>query len=300
LVLVALLVGLAVGMHLRIGNDYRWTWIKQTRFYWQLSWRAPALEPGTAIFSDGEIFPSVGIYSTAMGINLIYPPAVQDDQFPYWFSSLGREFIYSMKEFLQDVPITRGLRNFEFNGSTGQGIVIYYQPDQHSCLEVISPEDQLVGDLPPITAKAAVKSNLSRIIAQPPAGEYPPQEIFGPEPEHTWCYFYEKGALSWQQQDWSQVATLGDQAMQLGYAPQKPGSNTALEWVPVIEGYARVGRWQDAQELSLEAYDRNSDIQPRLCSLWGMLAEDASVGAAQSATRDSAVQTVQSALECVP
>src|SRR5699024_2062398 len=45
LVLLCLLVGMAVGFHLRVANDYRWSWARQTRFYWQLSWRAPYLQP---------------------------------------------------------------------------------------------------------------------------------------------------------------------------------------------------------------------------------------------------------------
>ena len=55
--LLAVLIGLAAGFHLRTANEYRWMWVYQTRFYWQLSWRAPAIQPETAIVAEDD-FPS--------------------------------------------------------------------------------------------------------------------------------------------------------------------------------------------------------------------------------------------------
>ena len=293
-ILISILVGLAIGMHLRIGNDYRWNWVKQTRFYWQLSWRAPALVPDTAIFSDGEIFKSVGIYSTSMAINLLYPLSEKEGQLPYWFSSVGREFLQTMEAYHAGVDFTRSLRFYTFKGNTRQGVVIYYEPDKHNCLSVLAPEDSLSSDLPAITVDAALNSNLNRILAQGQPAGYPPQEIFGPEPAHTWCYLYQKGALAWQQQDWAQVVALGDEAQQQGYSPLKPGSNTPLEWLPFIEGYARVERWQEAQALSVASYERDPRINARMCQLWDRLAAETIA----SPARDAALQAVRATAAC--
>jgi hypothetical protein len=292
--LISILVGLAIGMHLRVGNDYRWNWVKQTRFYWQLSWRAPGLVPDTAIFSDGEIFKSVGIYSTSLAINLLYPLSEKEGQLPYWFSSVGREFLQTMDAYHAGVGFTRELRFYTFKGSTRDGVVIYYEPDKHNCLSVLAPEDSLSLDLPAITVDAALNSNLSRILAQDQPAGYPPQEIFGPEPAHTWCYLYQKGALAWQQQDWAQVVALGDAAQQQGYGPLKPGSNTPLEWLPFIEGYARAERWQEAQALSAASYERDRRIDARLCQLWNQLAAETSA----SPERDAALQAVRATAAC--
>jgi hypothetical protein len=68
---VCILIGLAVHFHLFTAKTFQDSWEKQLRVYWQLTWRAPYIQPGTAIISDGEIFQYVGIYSTSMGISLL-------------------------------------------------------------------------------------------------------------------------------------------------------------------------------------------------------------------------------------
>ena len=58
-VVASILIGLGAGLQLRTENDFRWSWIKQQRVYWQLYWRAPAIEPNTIFFSDATLFPYV-------------------------------------------------------------------------------------------------------------------------------------------------------------------------------------------------------------------------------------------------
>ncbi len=67
--ILAILVGLSVGFHLRVANEYRWNWTAQQRFYWQLYWRAPQIRPGTPILSENALFPFVTKYSLASAIN---------------------------------------------------------------------------------------------------------------------------------------------------------------------------------------------------------------------------------------
>lgn len=295
IVMLSLLVGLAVSMHLRIANDYRWSWVKQTRFYHQLSWRAPALQPGTAIFSEGEIFKYVGLYSHSMGVNLLYPPQQPVQQLPYWFYSLGRDFAYSMPEFLKGTPLQPvNFRQYTFNGHSSEGIVIYYNPDEQDCLEVLTPADATDPGLPEITRRAVKNSNLSRILPGPQPQGYPPAEIFGPEPERGWCYFYQKADLARQLGSWEEVAALGDEARASGFHPKAPSSNTPVEWMPMIEGYARIGRWDDAEALSLAVFEKDQRIDARLCSLWDHLVETT----ASSEARDRLAEVVRKSAKC--
>ena len=46
----------------------------------------------------------------------------------------------------------------------------------------------------------------------------PPPMLFGPEPPHTWCYYFQKADLARQRGDWDEVARLGDEARELGFA----------------------------------------------------------------------------------
>ena len=293
--LLSLMVGMAVGLHLRIGNDYRWTWVKQTRFYWQMAWRMPALEADTAILSDGELFPSVGIYSTAMGINLMYPPTESESRLPYWFFSLGREFSYRMPELMAGMQLEGGVRNYLFEGNSHNSLVVYYQPEDADCLRILTPQDGEDPDLPAISKQTLPLVNLARILPDSSA-DGPSENIFGPEPEHGWCYLFQKADLARQQSDWQAVTELGDQARQAGYNLDNSQSNTPQEWIPFIEGYAHAGRWQEAGQISAAAFEKDPKMAPRLCGVWHALANAPSGGQEQQA----AVQSAQNSLSCLP
>jgi hypothetical protein len=293
LVLMCLLVGMAVGFHLRVANDYRWSWERQTRFYWQLSWRAPYLQPGTAIFSEGEIFRYVGLYSHAAAINLMYPHSGQPEQLDFWFYSLGRDFLYAVNEFKEGLPLAREFRHYRFDGHTTDGIFIYYNPE-NDCLKVLLPEDANVPEIPQITRDFLSTARTDRIQAGPVQPGYPPEEIFGPEPEHSWCYLFQKADLARQLGDWQQVAALGEEAREAGYDPKILASNTTVEWMPFIEGYARLERWDEAEELSLLAYEQEQGIDARLCDLWSAI--EASTSASEA--RAKVMQSVRSSARC--
>jgi len=51
-------------------------------------------------------------------------------------------------------------------------------------------------------------SDPSRIIITGKDMPVMPEDIFGKEPPHTWCYYYEKAELARQAGDWEQVAKL--------------------------------------------------------------------------------------------
>ncbi len=270
-ILLSLLIGLAAGAHLRVANEYRWSWVQQKRFYWNLAWRAPQIQPGTAITPEGEILNYVGIYSTAAGINLLYPPDGSSTKLPYWFYSLGREYEYIIEDFQKGMPLGTNFRNYSFQGNSKNILVVLYHPSDHDCMEVLTAKDANAPGVPEVSALAATNTNLSLIRDITTPG-YPPEDIFGPEPAHGWCYLYEKADLARQLENWEEVAQLGDQAGKDGYTPLTPDSDTAFEWLPFIEGYARMNRWQEAQEISLVAWQEDRQIDARMCSLWKDLA----------------------------
>ena len=47
-------------------------------------------------------------------------------------------------------------------------------------------------------------------------------EIYGPEPAHGWCYYFEQAELAAQDGDWVRVAALGDKAFSLNHYPNDP------------------------------------------------------------------------------
>ncbi len=265
-ILLAVLIGLAAGFHLRTANDYRWMWTYQTRFYWQLSWRAPDITPGTALISEEPLLPNQELFSSSAAINLLYPQPKNPDTLAYWMYTLKPKYSQGVPD---QIDYYTHLRIYTFTGGTPNSLLLQYDPSQASCLWVLSPDDDYNPDLSDLTRSALRFSNLERIGPEPRSPGYPPTDLFGPEPEHDWCYFFQKADLGRQLADWAQVAALGDEARRQGYEPNVPASNAAFEWLPFIEGYARSGRWSDAQEITQAIVTRDSKYGDMLCRVWG-------------------------------
>jgi hypothetical protein len=265
LITVCVLAGLATGFHIRVGNEYRWAWIDQQRFYWQLKWRAPQLEPGTAIFSDGGIFTYTGDYPVSFAISLLYAnqQSLSTTNPPYWFFELDAGFNYYPKYYLRGHEVHGKLRNIAFDGWSTESIIIDHNPDQGSCLWVVGEGDESVSTLPDLTRAALPMSDLSRIDRLPSEGEAQTPDLFGDEIAHTWCFYFQKAELARQFRDWEQILLLAEQVNQKQFEPQN-----RYEWRPFVDGYLHLGRYQDAQALTLRAYQAQSETADLFCNMW--------------------------------
>ncbi|HSF83756.1 MAG TPA: hypothetical protein VLA49_21165 [Anaerolineales bacterium] len=273
ILLIGLLVGVSVSFHLRSAAIFVRSWSQQNSLYWQLYWRAPYLEPGTALVSTDELVLYVGRDSTALALNLVYPQPKGSTDLAYWFIELPRHIgPKRIPNFVSGMPLERSFRNYTFHGSSLDGLAIFYEPAGGRCLWVLSPLDRYNPEIPGLTEEVLPVSNLSRIVATPATEQAPPEDIFGREPSHTWCYYYQKADLARQLGDWSNVATLIDEALAKGY---KPGS--AHEWEPAIEGYAHTGRWEEAINYSQHAFEKNQKYNAQLCYLWERMDSDLAI-----------------------
>jgi hypothetical protein len=264
IILVGALVGLAVTFHYRTAYAYINSWVKQNQFYWQLAWRAPNLKPGTALLSADELFLYVGRNPTAMSLNLSYPQPRGSPNLAYWFVELAHDIgPAGIPQLVSGTAISMNFRNYSFTGSSLDSLAIYYEPDEGRCLWVLSPEDEANPEIPALTEEVLPISNLSWIEATPLQDGYPPAELFGKEPTHTWCYYFQKAELARQLGDWQEVVRLADEAQSLGYTPKNPH-----ERLPLIEAFAHAGRWQEAVRQTNRAFDKDTKYARRLCLLW--------------------------------
>ena len=110
-------------------------------------------------------------------------------------------------------------------------------------------------------------SDVSRIIPDPEPAS-PDTDIFGPEPAHTWCYFFQKADLARQMKDWNKVIDLYRQAEQLGFTPKY-----GAEYIPFIEAFAQTGDWQSAYDLTITAKELSQQQKRMLCANWYRFAE---------------------------
>lgn len=264
LLLISTLVGLAVGYHLRNATEYYRSTLKQNQFYWQLYWRAPEIQPNTAILSADELFSFVGRASTAMALNLLYPQPEGQESLGYWFLELAHDIgPKQVPRLARGKPLNPTFRNFTFQGNSLDSLVIYYKSGTGRCLWVLSQDDADNSSLPELTTQALAASNLNRIIPEQGTTSYPPTEIFGQEPPHDWCYYFQKADLMRQLGNWEAVASLGDEADQKGYQPAD-----ANEWIPFIQGFAQTNQWEKAFIKSRAAMQLNETIASRLCRIW--------------------------------
>ena len=272
--ILAILVGLSSGVLFRVGNDYRWDWTEQTRFYWQLYWRAPAVKPGTAFLSEGGIFQYVTEYSLATAIDNLYPVPDGTTDVPYWAYELDNlhDSGIDATALLNGVNLNATARTLSFQASSLNSIVVSFQLNKPHCLWVVTAADANYPYLRPYTAETLNLTNLDRIMAEPTRQDYPDPGIFGAEPQHTWCYYFEKADLARQFGDWKTVSDLGDQATDLEYGP-----GDSYEWIPFIEGYIHEQEWDKAIYLTQATFNNDHLYQPALCAAWSRSLNDADV-----------------------
>lgn len=269
----SMLIAIGLAAQLHIANDYRWTWTDQTRFFWELSWRAPGLKSPTALYMEEEPYPNQGLFSTSAALNLMYPQQSQNGNLSYWMFALRPRYNNGAPADLNAISMNTTFRTLHFEGSTPDTLLLYKNPSISNCLWVLSARDadhpylsDLVKDFLPV-------SNLEQISTQTQPG-YPPADILGAEPARTtWCYYFEKADLARQQEDWPAAAALANQALEQGYTPDTIGSNSPHEWMPLIEGLARTGSLQTAANLTRQSYALDARYRAMLCKLWDTIPE---------------------------
>src|SRR6266496_4173206 len=116
------LLAFSVAAQIWTVNVYRNDWRTQLDYYWQLYWRAPALQSGTAIFSFEQPSAFVTHYSDAgFALNLLYHYQSKDGSLPYWFFSRQYKFQYVPND-----SANYTLRGLTFSGNTSNGIAILH------------------------------------------------------------------------------------------------------------------------------------------------------------------------------
>lgn len=261
---VALIVALGIGQQFYTANDFRRDWTRQQEIFWQMAWRMPGLEAGTVILTH-ELPLN---YETDMGLtaplNWIYAPDYAGGELPYALLYTRTRLEGATLPALEpDQPISFAYRTVDFIGSTSQAVTIIVEPN--ACLRVLDPV-YAGGDTyerQPRFLRGAIPLSDPDLILVDAGPPEMPVALFGKEPSHDWCYYYEKAELARQVGDWQTVAALGDEARAQGFFP-----GDALEWLPFIEGYVIRGDYQMARELSILAYQDDSRPRKGLCHMW--------------------------------
>lgn len=263
IVLLSLVISMAVGANLLNANTYRREWNTQKDFFWQLTWRAPAIQSDTLLLTNGMPLNYYSDNSLTAPLNWIYAPDNHSLNLPYYFAFLrvrmGRS-IPSFDQFKNNLPIEQAFRNATFKGNTSQVISFYYSPP--GCLRILDPAHDYETIFQPANLEPAIPySRVDRIVVDAKPAT-PPEDIFGREPVHTWCYYFEQAELYRQSGDYQKVVELGDQASQKGYRTSEPSENLVF-----IEAYAGTGNWEQAVQLTKKTFSQEKKLQSSLCKI---------------------------------
>jgi len=238
------------------------------KFWWQVAWRAPGIKPGTTLIAS---YSAIGIqedYFVWGPANLIYYPEKQNGvpiEIRLPAAVLTNDVIVQiLSQKGEESPLRRGnllTRNFE-------NILVLSQADTNSCVRII---DGHMTELSVLDQErimlVAPSSKLENVLVQ---GDSPiPQRIvFGDEPVHDWCYYYQKASLARQREVWETVAALGDEAQKLGLHP-----NDQIEWMPFLQAYVILNDLKEVKGLSTRI-NTEPFYQYQACQNLNVLTED--------------------------
>ena len=264
LFMLSLLIGLSTAYQFTVSNTFRRDTANLQDIFWQMAWRMPALEKDTVLLTYELPLNYVSDLQLTAPLNWIYASTITDRELPYLLLYIKSRFNSTTLPSLQPgEPIHLQYRTVEFNGSTTDSVVIYKDAD--GCLRVL---DSLYANAETVPGanyfllNAVPLSNPGLIQAQalqPVLDE----TLFGAEPAHGWCYFFEKAELARQQLDWEGIVKLYDQAEQGKFSASAPVEN-----LPFIEAFAVTGDEDTAIKLTERTIKEQKTLCPALVTLW--------------------------------
>jgi len=288
IVIIAILVGLAIGYHARYTNSFRWAWNKELNLYHQLKLRVPDLQPNSAFIADQEILYYMGDYPTAYALNTIYgePLNEPEGEIDHWFFAITSNFGKDMDGFLAGTDISAQHRTLNFAGRSDQSLIISFEPDSGQCLYVIRPQDATFRRLPALLRDASHLSDLSRIITTADSSSAFLDAIDA-EFTDNWCAYFQKADLARQKEDYDEVIKLWNDAQEKGFSP-----GAYFEYMPFIDAYTKLGRWKDAEELTFAAVHKFPTLRLPVCDYWHSLPVTSDMS--------STLESIESELNCFP
>jgi hypothetical protein len=246
-IVALILIGMSVVTHYFSADYYRDYWSYNRELWWQLSWRAPMLKENTLVFVSMP-FGFAEDYEVYGPANMVYYPGegikVSAEVLNASTAVLIQQGLTDAGNYNREVYVPKDYSK----------ALIAAFPTTGSCLHVL---DGRQVELPGYSGEGLLTdvAHYSQIgqIDTAHSSATIPRQVFGREPEHGWCYYYQRISLARQMGDWQEVAQLADEAQAMDLRP-----NDYSEWVPALEAYASLGEAKKAkQAAAIIKSDRN-------------------------------------------
>lgn len=264
-IFLAVLLAGAVSYQFQTAQKYALTWDYERDYYWQLKWRAPSLKPGVFILAPETPFSYNAKYQIAYAINVLYAPGNSQTNTRYWWIyGPGEVRDLDTLEYIDDLKIDITMRNLTFQSDKKHALPVIYRPSR-GCLLVVSQPYRYQPEMNFDETQLFDYAN-DGLVGE--SGSEVPQDVFGREPEHGWCYYFQKADLARELKQWDKVAALWDSVVAQGLTP-----SYAAEYAPFIESSLRTGNWEQAVQMTQIA-NETKDMAPLLCSNWSRVLQD--------------------------
>ena len=248
LIFLSSLFALAIFTQYANGVNYNNVWEMQRNLWWQLSWRAPDIKDNTTlIVFTPQFYQFRESYEIWAPVNMIYHP--EPGPLKIAAEVPNMETIPLM---LFQKTVGRQMRRVEYTVDFKQMLVLS-MPDSDTCMHVIDGSTSELSDFEDPAVRSLQPFSRISLIATEGENHIPSVGIFGQEPKHDWCYYFQKASLARQRKDWQEITNLGEEVLRLGFQPKD-----LSEWMPFYEGFAMGHRVDLANEVG--ALIRNDQI----------------------------------------
>jgi hypothetical protein len=264
---LSILVAAAVAFQVNNSIRYKKLTTHQEQLIWQLVWRAPDITPGTTFIAhDLPNREYLSGHALATEIDWIYSKdeTKENRSVSYLFIFLNSPLQDAVEAFSPDQAVANNFRTYQFNGSTNQIIAI--SDNNPGCLRVLDAKltpINTVKDTYPKSMLDAVNISNLQVILDTGTQMTPPSHLFGDEPAHTWCFYFEKAELARQQTDYAKSYALIKEANKLNYYP-----GDLSEWYPFIDSALHLGHFDEAAELSSRIILDSYLVHNGVCNTW--------------------------------
>lgn len=215
-------------------------------FWQQVAWRAPSLAAGTTL---AVFYPNLDY---AEDTDVVWGPAA----YMYYLepqSQLPVEVPVSALPMdgtsFANIQLGRDSETSLYRAHTMtlnyDRVLVASQPGEDACVHVVdsrwpmlsASDPPVLGLLAPFVRIDGVDTTAAPVV--------PPASVFGPEPRHAWCYYFEKASLAAQKGAWQDVAGLQADLARLGLHP-----NDQVEWMPFLQAQAFLGNLKEVRDLA--------------------------------------------------
>lgn len=263
IIVLSLLAGLFAGVQVHGVDLYQQEWGQEKELFWNIAWRMPNIQPGTILMMNNPGYLLSGENSVTAALNWNYvrePHPTHSDYFIYFNE---HRFLADFPDFPADQWVNSNHTIGPVRLNPSQLIVLSNRPP--ACPRVLDPEIDIYD--PTITdfTHEYIKYSNPLLIqsTNPWQTAWLDPLIFGEEPEHAWCYYFQKADLTHQLDDWSAFADIAA-------AVEDPTEHfiSPAELMPFIEGYAHLEEWDRSMELTAEILRISPAYNRMTCALW--------------------------------